>query len=148
MSDNLWAGKSVLIVDDSERMRLELAAIYSDLGLRVANMAKDGVEGIKLFQKEKPDLVSLDIIMPEMHGIDCFRRLLAVEPNLKYLFVSCLASDANVIAAFDGVIPADRFVAKPASYESIRQALATIFALGLAPTQTVSAFGEQRSTVA
>jgi two-component system chemotaxis response regulator CheY len=127
MSNKLWQGKTILVVDDSEVIRIELSGTYSDLGMRVVDTAKNGIEGIELYKKHTPDFVSLDIIMPEMHGIDCYRRLLAIAPNLEFLFVSCLAGDPTLLAAFDGKIPAARFVPKPGSYEKIEKALLAAF---------------------
>jgi two-component system chemotaxis response regulator CheY len=127
MASEPWTGKTVLIVDDSDAVRAQLAGIYSDLGMRVGNFAKNGIEAIGIYEQTRPDFVSLDIVMPEMHGIDCYRRLMAIEPGLNFLFVSCLGADPAVITAFEGKIPANRFLGKPVTYESMHKALLGIY---------------------
>ena len=70
-----WQDKKILIVDDSQLVREDLADLYSELGLKVIGGAADGVSAIEQVEKLDPDLVSLDIIMPEMDGISAYKKI-------------------------------------------------------------------------
>jgi len=122
-----WIDKKILIVDDSVRIQVELAEIYESIGMTVVGVASDGLEGLELYKSLSPDIVSLDIIMPEMHGIDCFRKLMESDPSLKYIFVSCLAIEAANSEMLQDVIPKNQFVPKPVSREAVEKALAFVF---------------------
>ena len=61
----------VLIVDDSADMRESLRAKYESFGYQVVGEARDGLEGLQMMKELQPNFVSLDIIMPEMDGIEC-----------------------------------------------------------------------------
>ena len=78
-------GKSVLIVDDSDRIREELRSEYSEQGFKVVGECENGLQAIE-FLEEHPniDLVSLDIIMPEMDGIECYRAIRALDQMLEF----------------------------------------------------------------
>ena len=66
MSTESWHGKKILVVDDSESIRKDLVALYQSVGLEVVGEASDGVIAIEEYQQKKPDMVSMDIIMPNM----------------------------------------------------------------------------------
>ena len=126
-NETLWAGKTILIVDDSSLVREQLSSLYSSLGMTVVEMAEDGVKAIELFKTVAPDIVSLDIIMPEMNGIDCYRHIKALDPDFNFMFVSCLAAEAATSELLQDEIPSQQFVSKPATQESVERALAFLF---------------------
>lgn len=123
----LWHGKRVLIVDDNPPTLVALQKIYESLGFTIAGTAQDGVEALSKYEELRPDLVSLDIIMPNMHGIECYRLLRGKNPNLKILFISCLAKDRQVSSSYDGEIPEHLFVAKPVDVNILSESLSRIF---------------------
>jgi len=140
-----WIDKKILIVDDSVQIQEELAELYESMGMTVVGVASEGMEGLELYQSLSPDVVSLDIIMPEMHGIDCFRKLIESDPALKYIFVSCLAVEAANSEMLQDLIPKNQFVSKPVSREAIEKALS--FAFGEMSTLALdSASPASRST--
>src|SRR5689334_8522052 len=83
-----WQGQSVVIVDDSPGVREELKRVFEAIGMRIAGLAQDSVAGLELAAKAMPDLVSLDLIMPEMDGVECYRRLLAERPQQRVVVIS------------------------------------------------------------
>ncbi|MBF0440488.1 MAG: response regulator [Oligoflexales bacterium] len=125
--NSLIEGKSVLIVDDSERVRDQLNQLYRSLGMNVAGLAAGGLEAIEVMQKVNPDLVSLDIIMPEMDGIECYRKMKEMEGNRRYIFISVLASEERILACYEQEIGRELFLAKPVTLGMLEAKLVKIF---------------------
>lgn len=80
--------KRVLIIDDSEFMRIMLDDLFRSEGFEVAGAAKSGEEGIKAFQDFRPDLVTLDMIMPGEGGLTALRDILKIDKDAKVLVIS------------------------------------------------------------
>ncbi len=122
-------GKSVLIVDDSERIREELRSEYSGLGLKVVGECVNGLQAIE-FLEENPntDFVSLDIIMPEMDGIECYRAIRALRLNVRVLIITSLAAEPRFINAFENEIKASHFLAKDFVKEELESAVSVVMA--------------------
>ncbi len=92
----------LLIVDDSTIIRSRIARILNDprLGfIRVVGMAKNGVEALSLFSEEQPDLVTMDLTMPEMEGVECTERMMALNPTASILVISALSDKATALKA-------------------------------------------------
>lgn len=123
-----WQGKSVMIVDDSNVIQMSLIETFEKLGMRVAGVCGDGLAALDLYSQHKPDLVCLDIIMPKMHGIECLRALLKINPELKVILSSCLSSNAKVPLAFEQEIAAGLFLPKPLTEEALVPCLTKLFA--------------------
>lgn len=131
-----WAGKTVLIVDDSPTVRTYLTGMYEKLGFTVSGIASNGIEALREFEKKRPDLVSLDIVMPEMNGIECLFNLKDRDPSVTFVLVSVLAGDAGTIKQFAEVIPAYCFISKPATREKLEASLIQVFAANTAAKVT------------
>lgn len=125
--NDIWVGKSILIADDSELIRGQLSGLYADVGLRVISMARNGSEAMDIYHAEKPDVVSFDILMPEMHGVECCQKLVAINPDLKFLFVSCLAAEMGISESAEGRYQAEQLINKPATREDIISGLRCVF---------------------
>lgn len=124
-----WRDKKILIADDSEVMWRLLSETLKDLGFESVQFAKNGVEVLEILGKERIDVVSLDIIMPEMDGVECYKIIKKRFPDVKCFFTSVLCADQSVK---DGLLPVttlECFVAKPATVYSIESALATLYGL-------------------
>ena len=91
-------GKTALIVDDSPILRKSLRTILEKNGFTVSGEAANGVEAIKLFKESKPDLVTIDILMPQMGGIETLRFLKGLDPDVKAVMVSSLSEKEKVVA--------------------------------------------------
>jgi len=82
--------KRLLIVDDALIMRKRIRDIAEDAGWEVAGEAKDGEEAIALYMRERPDLVTLDIVMPRMDGVAALEALRAADKNARVIMVSAV----------------------------------------------------------
>jgi two-component system chemotaxis response regulator CheY len=127
MGTKPWVGKSVVIIDDSESVREELRQAFEGAGVRVVGLAENGVIGLDLVKKTKPQLVSLDIIMPEMDGIECYRKLRAREPDVTVIMVTWLGAEAKILDNLKDLIPAHHFQAKPVSVSVLEARLDKIY---------------------
>ena len=108
-------GCKVLIVDDASFMRTVLKDILKSNGLATEIVeAGDGVEGVRSFQKHKPDLVTMDVNMPRADGIQALRAIMKINPSAKVVMVTSveqkeIVQDAMRIGARDYVVkPFDR----------------------------------------
>lgn len=102
---NHLKGKTVLIVDDSASVRQSLRAMYTSLGMNVVGEAENGVLALDFLTNAEIDLVSLDIIMPEMNGIECYQEIIAQLPDQKCIFFTYLAGDPLVMENLRKIIP-------------------------------------------
>jgi two-component system chemotaxis response regulator CheY len=114
----------LLIVDDSNMMRTRIARVVQAGGLppvQVVGMARNGVEALRLLRATQPDLVTMDLTMPEMDGVDTIREIVAQAPRTNILVVSALADKATAIQALR--LGARGFVAKPFTDQQLQLAL-------------------------
>lgn len=117
----------LLIVDDSNIIRSRIAriALHPRLaGLSVVGLAKNGREALELARRSLPDVVTMDLTMPEMDGIACIAHLVAEQPQLNILVVSALGDKTTAIAALKK--GARGFLNKPFSDEQLVAALLEI----------------------
>jgi two-component system chemotaxis response regulator CheY len=103
--------KTVLICDDALFMRTMLADILKGAGFEVLGEAQTGAEAVARYKELKPDLVTMDIVMPDMGGIDAVRAIMKDDPAAKILMCSAMGQQALVIEAIQA--GARDFVVKP-----------------------------------
>jgi two-component system, chemotaxis family, chemotaxis protein CheY len=103
--------RTVLICDDALFMRSMLADILKSAGFEVVGEAKTGSEAVKSYQSLRPDLVTMDIVMPDMGGIDAVRAIIKDYPQARILMCSAMGQQALVIEAIQA--GARDFVVKP-----------------------------------
>jgi two-component system, chemotaxis family, chemotaxis protein CheY len=114
----------VLIVDDSEGIRAKLRAFLIESGHRVIGEAWDGKEAVQLYPKLKPDLVTMDVVMPEMDGLTALREIRASDPKARIIMLSSAASQTNLeMAKKYGAIC---FLIKPLQREELTRVLQEI----------------------
>ncbi|GAB1355832.1 MAG TPA: response regulator [Candidatus Rifleibacterium sp.] len=104
-------GKTILIVDDAAFMRMMIKDILSKNGYEVLGEAQTGKEAVELYQKLKPDLVTMDITMPEMNGIDAVKAIKKLDPAARIIMCSAMGQQAMVIDAIQA--GARDFIVKP-----------------------------------
>lgn len=126
-----WEGKTVVIVEDHDETRRQLKSLYAEVGLNIVGEAKDGIEALEVVGATKPDLVSLDIIMPNMDGIECYRNLKKKHPHMQFFFVSALSSEHRVTECFAEEIGLERFIQKPLKKDVLESRLAAFHGLSL-----------------
>lgn len=92
----------LLIVDDSAIIRSRIARILSDSRLKSIDevaMAQNGMEAISLFLQNTPDIVTMDITMPKMDGVDCTEKMINLYPECNILIISALSDKATALKA-------------------------------------------------
>lgn len=114
----------LLIVDDSNMIRTRISRVVQNGGLKgvvLAGLAKNGVEALRIARTTRPEVVTMDLTMPEMDGIECITALLKFDPSIKILVVSALSDKSTAIQALR--LGARGFVAKPFTDEELQLAL-------------------------
>jgi two-component system chemotaxis response regulator CheY len=104
-------GPKVLIVDDALFMRNMLRDIFVKGGYSIVGEAANGVEAVEKFQEFKPDLVTMDIVMPLKSGIEALQEINLIDPNARVVMCSALGQDALVVEAVEA--GARDFIVKP-----------------------------------
>ncbi len=117
--------KRILIVDDAQFTRNILKNIMNKTGyVEIVGEAANGKEGIELFKKLKPDMITMDLVMPEKGGIETIEEILKIDPKALIVVVSALGQEALVLeAAKKG---AKDFIQKPFKTEQILEVLERI----------------------
>lgn len=101
----------ILIVDDAPFMRAMLKKIFLENGFEIAGEAANGKEAVELYQELKPDLVTLDMVMPEMGGMEALHAIHSGDPNAKVMIVSAVDQRENLLEAIRS--GATEYVVKP-----------------------------------
>ena len=122
----------LLIVDDSNVMRRRIERSQQVDQLEVVGLASDGLEAIDLFRRTDPDVVTMDITMPCMDGIECVSRLVQMKPDVLILVVSALADKATAVEAMEK--GANGFLNKPFTDRQLNDALEELIAGAQAKT--------------
>jgi len=89
--------KRVLISDDSNFMRNSLKAILEKCQCEVVGMAENGIEVVTKYKELHPDLVTLDVIMPQMNGFEALKLLKSIDPAVRVIMVTSMSSKENVV---------------------------------------------------
>ena len=116
--------KKVLVVDDAAFMRMMLKDILTKNGFEVVGEAENGAVGVAAFQKFKPDIVTMDITMPEMNGIDAVKAIKTLDASAKIVMVSAMGQQSMVIEAIQA--GASDFIVKPFQPERVIDALTKV----------------------
>lgn len=114
----------VMIVDDSKVSRTILANHLSKTNFEVVAMAKDSAEALKLYQEYNPEIVTMDMNLPDADGIECSRRIHAFDSDAKIVMISAMR-DANLVAK-GREVGIGAFLQKPVSTNEIIETLMTI----------------------
>ncbi len=102
---------TVLICDDAVFMRLLLREILEQAGYEVVGEATTGAEAVHQFKELRPDLVTLEVVMPDIGGIDAVREIVTFDPDARILMCSALGQQALIAEATEA--GAREFVVKP-----------------------------------
>jgi two-component system chemotaxis response regulator CheY len=104
-------GQTVLVCDDAIFMRTMITDILNQAGYDIVGEAESGAQAVQRYRELKPDLVTMDIVMPDMGGIDAVREITKDDPNAKILMCSAMGQQALVVEAIQA--GAKDFVVKP-----------------------------------
>lgn len=119
-------GKRILIVDDAAFMRMMIKNILTKNGYEVVGEAENGQMALDLYKQHKPDLVTMDITMPEMDGIEGMKAIRNIDPNANVIMCSAMGQQAMVMEAIQA--GAKDFVVKPFQQDRILQAIERVMA--------------------
>ncbi len=111
----------ILIVDDAAFMRMMIRDILSKNGYEVCGEANDGVQAIEKFKELRPDLITMDITMPEMDGINALKEIKKLDANAKVIMCSAMGQQAMVIDAIQA--GAKDFIVKPFQADRVIEAI-------------------------
>ena len=116
--------RRLLIVDDALLMRRLIRDVALEAGWEVVGEAKDGREGVSLFALLRPDLVTMDVVMPEMSGLEALQKIKALDPAANVVMVTALDQKQTVAEAIrDGALD---FIVKPFERDRILKLFAKI----------------------
>lgn len=111
----------ILVVDDAAFMRMMIKDILTKNGYQVVGEAADGLQAVAQYQELKPDLVTLDITMPEMDGIEALKEIRKTDPKAKVIMCSAMGQQAMVIDAIQA--GAKDFIVKPFQADRVVEAV-------------------------
>ena len=103
--------KKVLVIDDAAFMRMSIKRMLENSGFEVVGEAEDGKAGIAKFQEVLPDIVTLDITMPKMDGLQTLKAIKEIDPKANIVMVSAMGQEQKVREAV--MLGAKSFIVKP-----------------------------------
>ncbi|GMG97128.1 response regulator [Tepidimicrobium xylanilyticum] len=113
--------KGILIVDDASFMRMMIKDILTKNGFEVVGEAENGAIAVEKYKELNPELVIMDITMPEMDGIQAVKEIININPNAKIIMCSAMGQQAMVIEAIQA--GAKDFIVKPFQHERVVEAV-------------------------
>ena len=118
--------KRVLVVDDAAFMRMMIKDILSKNGYEVVAEASDGAQAVELYKEHQPDLVTMDITMPEVDGIAALKQIREHDPNARVIMCSAMGQQSMVIDAIQA--GAKDFIVKPFQADRVLEAVSKTLA--------------------
>ena len=113
--------KNILICDDAAFMRMMIKDILTKNGYNVAGEAENGQKAVEKYAELKPDLVLMDITMPEMDGIQALKKIKASDPSATIIMCSAMGQQAMVIESIQA--GAKDFIVKPSQADRVLEAV-------------------------
>jgi two-component system chemotaxis response regulator CheY len=113
----------ILIGDDSALTRKQMQDALSELGCKVFFLAKDGEEVVAMYKQHEPDLVFLDIVMPNCDGIEATRQIIAEYPHADIIMASTVGTQGQLKEAINA--GAKDFIQKPVKLEQLKHVIDT-----------------------
>ena len=117
-------GKKNLIVDDTIFMRVKLKGLLEKMGHQVVGEGTNGWEGVEKFKTLRPEIVLMDITMPEMDGLTALRQIVELDSKAVVVMVSAMGQEDNVMEAI--MAGAKNFVVKPFQDEKLADVLSRL----------------------
>jgi len=116
--------KTVLVIDDSEHMRITIKGMINDKGFNVIGEAGNGNEGVEKYKELKPDIVTMDVTMSGINGVEALKQIVKHDPGASVIMVSAMGQD---IVVKDAIMSgAKGFIVKPFSEQQILETLGKI----------------------
>lgn len=111
----------IMVVDDAAFMRMMIKEIVLSMGHEIAGEASNGIEAVKLYPKLAPDLVTMDITMPDMDGVTAVKKIRRIDLEANIIICSAMGQKAMVMEAI--LAGAKDFLVKPLQHERVVAAL-------------------------
>jgi len=118
--------KRILITDDALFMRVTLKNILTQNGYEVVGEAANGVESVELYKQLKPDVVTMDITMPEMDGLQALKEIRSMDPNASIVMCTAMGQKNMVLEAIQA--GAKDFIVKPFQPDRVLEAISKLAA--------------------
>jgi len=116
--------RRLLVVDDAVFMRKMICGVAAEAGWEVVGEAANGLEAIALYDRLRPDLVTMDLVMPEMGGLEALRQIRAEDPNARVVVVTALDQKQALMDSIrEGAID---FIVKPFERQRVLNLLAKL----------------------
>lgn len=116
--------KRLLVVDDALFMRKMICGVATEAGWQVISEASDGAQAVSLYQQYRPDLVTMDLVMPVMGGLEALRQIREFDPQAKVVIVTALDQKQALMDSIrEGAID---FIVKPFDRERVLALLAKV----------------------
>ena len=110
-----------MIVDDSNVIRNRISRGSKEMEFEVVATANNGVEALELYKEHRPDVITMDLTMPKMDGLECIYSITSFDSDANILVISALSDKATGIKALE--LGARGFICKPFTDEDLVQAL-------------------------
>lgn len=101
----------ILIVDDAKFMRVKLSTLLEKENHEIVGKAENGLEAVEMYKRTQPDVVTMDITMPVMNGIDAIKDIMEFDPNASIIVCSAMGQQKVVVEAIE--LGAKDFIVKP-----------------------------------
>src|SRR5437763_4469249 len=131
-----------LVVDDSVFARKNIIKMVEQFGGQVAGEAGDGCTAITEYDRAKPDIVLMDITMPQMEGIEAAEKIIRQHPDARVVMVSSVGYQENIVAALQK--GAKHFVQKPVKPEVLYEVIKYVMGEDALPLQNAATAGETK----
>jgi two-component system chemotaxis response regulator CheY len=128
--------RTILIVDDIAFVRRTLSEILIQAHYHIVGEASDGAEALQLYEQFHPDVVTMDIVMPQMSGIEAIRRITKIDKHAKIIVISAMGQDNLIMEAINA--GAKDYISKPFTAVEVLKTLDRLF---VDTTQSVNRTG-------
>ena len=116
---------SVLVVDDALFMRATISRMFEQWGFEVVGQAANGKQAVKLYKELQPDLVTMDVTMPVMSGLDAVKEIIPEYPDANIIMITALGQQRVIVNALEN--GAKDFITKPFSEDKLKAVVDKIF---------------------
>ncbi len=117
----------VLVVDDALFMRTTLSSLLEEWGLDVVAQAANGREAVAMYKEHLPDIVTMDVTMPIMSGLDALKLIIKDDPEAKVIMITALGQQRIIVDALEN--GAKDFVTKPFKQENLKEVVFKVLKL-------------------
>ena len=124
---------NILIVDDSSLMRRSMRSMLQQAGHEIVAEADNGLTACEMYASYRPDIVTMDLAMPDMDGLEAMRRIAAASPLAKIVVISALSGKDKIVEAIHA--GASHFIIKPITYDKVVKVIKTVLEGNISPEQ-------------